>query len=54
MVDVARKPYWSLALLVSVMIINMIKELISDKKRAASDYQQNQVRCTKIVIDDSV
>ena len=36
------------------MVVNMIKERISDKKRAASDYQQNQVRCTKIVIDESV
>ena len=53
-VDVARKPYWSLTLLVSVMVVNMIKELISDKKRAASDYQQNHARCTKIVIDESV
>ena len=53
-VDTARKPYWSVTLLVSVMVVNMIKELISDKKRAASDYQQNQVRCTKIVIDESV
>lgn len=36
------------------MVVNMTKELISDKKRAASDYRQNQARCTKIVIDESV